>query len=245
MTLLVGRLHRGDLGRDHHLLERLLDALREEPHQVAIGAGQQARRHFDDRHLGAERRVDRAELEADVAAADHQHRLRDLRQVERAGRIEHARRVDRQRRNLRRQRAEREDHVVDADGLLAAVGLLHLDRLRVDDRRPALDVVDLAELRHLAGAAGQLLDDAVLVVAELVDVDLGLAELDAPLLGVLRFVEDLGDVQQRLRRNAAAVQAHAAGVLLVVDERDLHAEVGGVEGGRVAAGAGANDCDVV
>ena len=103
----------------------------------------------------------------------------------------------------------------------------------------------LRNFDDLAGAARQLLDDAVLEVAELVDVDLGVAELDAPLLGVLRFVEELGDVQQRLRRNAAAIQAHAAGVLLVVDERDLHAEVGGIERGRVPTGARPNHCDVM
>ena len=50
-------------------------------------------------------------------------------------------------------------------------------------------------------------------------------------------------MQQRLRRDAAAVEADAAGVLLLVDERDLHAEVGGLEGGGVAAGAGAEDDD--
>ena len=96
----------------------------------------------------------------------------------------------------------------------------------------------------LPGAAGQLLDDAVLEVAELVDVDLGLAELDAPVPRVLRFVEDLGDVQQRLRRNAAAIEAHAAGIFLVVDQGDLQAEVGGIEGGSVAPGARPNHCDV-
>ena len=74
---------------------------------------------------------------------------------------------------------------------------------------------------------------------------LALAELDAPLLRVLRFLEQLGDVQQRLRRDAAAIQAHAAGVLLVVDEGDLHAEVGGVKRCGVPTGACADDCDVM
>ena len=45
-------------------------------HEIAIGAGQQARRHLDHRHLAAERGVDGPELEADVAAADHEQRLR-------------------------------------------------------------------------------------------------------------------------------------------------------------------------
>src|SRR5262249_28295333 len=122
--------------------------------------------------------------------------------------------------------------------------LLDLDGLRIDDRRPALQVIDLAELRDLAGAAGQLLDDAILVVAELVDVDLGLAELDAPLLGVLRFLEELGDVQQRLRRTAPAEEPDTARVLLVIDERALHTEVRGIKGSRVPSGARPNHCDV-
>ena len=57
------------------------------------------------------------------------------------------------------------------------------------------------------------------------------------------FVEHLGDVQQRLRRNAAAIEADAARVLLGIDERDLHPEVGGIERRRVSAGAGADDCN--
>ena len=42
----------------------------------------------------AERGVDAAELEPDVAAADDQQRLRDVGQIERAGRVHHARIVD-------------------------------------------------------------------------------------------------------------------------------------------------------
>ncbi len=46
-------------------------------------------------------------------------------------------------------------------------------------------------------------------------------------------------VQQRLRRNTADVQAHAAERRVAFDEHRLHAEVGGAERGRVTAGAGA------
>ena len=239
------RLHRRHLGREHHLVVNLLDALRQDLHQVAIGAGQQSRRHLDHRHLGAERRVDRTQFQTDVATTDDEHRLWDLRQIERGGGIEQARRVNGQRRDLGRRRAGRHNQVVDGDGLFPAICLLHADRLGVNDRRPALEVIDLAELRHLAGAAGQLLDDAVLIVPNLVDVDFRSGKLDAPVLRVLRFIEDLGHMQQGLGRNAAAVQAHAARVLLVVDECDLQPEVSRVKRGRVAAGPGANDCNVM
>ena len=51
----------------------------------------------------------------------------------------------------------------------------------------------------------------------------------------------LRDVQQRLRRNAAAIDADAAGIHFAVDERDLQAEVGGEKRSGVAAGAAADD----
>ena len=59
-----------------------------------------------------------------------------------------------------------------------------------------------------------------------------------------RLVDDLGDVQQRLRRNAADVEADAAERRALVDEQDLLAEVGGAEGGGVAARPGAEHEEV-
>ena len=53
-----------------------------------------------------------------------------------------------------------------------------LQRVSVDDLGEALDVVDLAVLGELSGAGRQPLDDRVLEVAQLVEVDLRLAELD-------------------------------------------------------------------
>ena len=55
------------------------------------------------------------------------------------------------------------------------------------------------------------------------------------------FFHHRGDVQQRLGRNAADVEADAAERRVALDDDRLHAEVGGAEGGRVAAGAGAED----
>jgi hypothetical protein len=59
-----------------------------------------------------------------------------------------------------------------------------------------------------------------------------------------RLLEHLGDVEQRFRRDAAAVDADATGILLLVDEGDLHAEIGGQERGGITAGTGADDRDV-
>ena len=56
---------------------------------------------------------------------------------------------------------------------------------------------------------------------------------------MLRFADQLGDVQQRFRRNAASVQANAARIQLRVDERNLHSQVGSEKRGSVASWPGA------
>jgi hypothetical protein len=63
-------------------------------------------------------------------------------------------------------------------------------------------------------------------------------------LGVRGFVHHLGDVQQRLRGDAAAVETNAAGVLFFVDERDLHAQVSRVKGRGIAAWPRAKYCNL-
>ena len=57
-------------------------------------------------------------------------------------------------------------------------------------------------------------------------------------------VMSLAACKQRLGRNAADVQAGAAGPFAGVDQRDLHALVGGEKGRGVAAGAAAEDDEV-
>ena len=70
--------------------------------QVAVGALHQAVEHLDHVEPRAERRVHRAHLQADDAAADDEHALRALAQFERAGAGDDARVVLRQERQLHR-----------------------------------------------------------------------------------------------------------------------------------------------
>jgi hypothetical protein len=106
-----------------------------------------------------------------------------------------------------------------------------------------LQVGNLAHPCNLAGAARQLVDNFVFEAAQPVHVDPRLAEVDAPLFRMRRFVQDFCDVQECLRRDTAAIQTHAARVFLGIDERDLHPEICRVERGRIPTGTGANDCD--
>ena len=67
--------------------------------------------------------------------------------------------------------------------------------------------------------------------------------VDAELLALAGRVGDLGGVQQRLGRDAAAVQAGAA-ELVLLDQGDRQAELGGAQRARVAAAAAAEDDQV-
>jgi hypothetical protein len=131
--------------------------------------------------------------------------------------------------------------VLELHLLLAAARQLHAQVVRVENLGVALEVFDLAVLDQLAGAGGQPLDDVVLEGAELVEIDLRLGELDAPGLRVARFADEVGDVEQRLRRNTAAIHAHAAGIGFRIDERGAETEISGEERGGVAPGSTAHD----
>ena len=56
---------------------------------------------------------------------------------------------------------------------------------------------------------------------------------------VLDFVHDRSCVQQRLARNAADIEAHAAERVIAFDQHGLHAEIGAAERGGIAARPGA------
>jgi len=79
----------------------------------------------------------------------------------------------------------------------------------------------------LSEAAGQALDDAFFPGAQAREIDLGLGELDAPVFGLLRFLDQLGYVQKGLGRDAAAIEADAAGIDFGIDERDFESEISG------------------
>jgi hypothetical protein len=66
----------------------------------------------------------------------------------------------------------------------------------------------------------------------------------AVVLGVFHVVVDFGRAQQRLGRDAAPVEADAA-EMLALDNGGLHAELGGADGGDIAARSATDDDDVV
>ena len=72
----------------------------------------------------------------------------------------------------------------------------------------------------------------------------GVGEGDAPVGQVLGLGHGLGHVQQGLRGDAAAQQADAAQPRLQIDQRDLHAQIGGQKRGGISARPGAEDAEL-
>ena len=109
--------------------------------------------------------------------------------------------------------------------------------MRRNEFADALHDRHFALFGHACEPAGELADDFLFEAAQLGDIDLRFAECDADIGCVRRFVDHLGRVQQRLRRNAADIEANAAERRIVLDQYRVLAKIGRAERRRVAAGA--------
>ena len=106
-----------------------------------------------------------------------------------------------------------------------------------------LDLVLAEQERHALDVA---VDTLVLELEHGGKIERGRPDPDAHLgEGVAGLVEQLGGVQHRLRRNAPDIEAGAAEGLVLLDHRDLHAELRRPDGADIAAGAGADDDEIV
>ena len=123
----------------------------------------------------------------------------------------------------------------------ALVAAFELQRLRIDEDAAGVDDANVAPLGELRQAAGERVDDVLFAGPNLIDRDLGLIEFDAPFGHLGRFAHHLRDMQQRLRRDAAAQQAGAAETGIGFDNGGFESEVGREERGRIAARTAAED----
>ena len=165
-------------------------------------------------------------------------RLRGQIELERAGRIDDARVVG-QARQAHRLGARRDDALREAHACATPSGP-RLRDVRADELPGARITVDLALLRERRSSppvsrVTTLFFQSRSRAASIV----GCAERDAVRRHRVRFLDHLRRVQQRLRRNAADVEAHAAELRPALDQRDLEPEIGGAKRRGVAAGAGA------
>ncbi len=96
--------------------------------------------------------------------------------------------------------------------------------------------LNLALFCELLQSAGELVHDALFPAADFVDVDRRCGEGDAVMRNLVSFGDDFRDMQQRLGRDAADVQAHATQTCMLLDQDHLFAQVCGAECCGVAAG---------
>ena len=116
--------------------------------------------------------------------------------------------------------------------------------MRIDELTDPVDDLDLALFGEPGKPAGEFADDLLLERIDSLQVDLRFTEIDPVSLHVFGFGDDLRGMQQRLRRNAADIQANAAEHLVALHEDDFLTEVRGAKGGRVTARPGAEHDDL-
>jgi hypothetical protein len=232
----LGALHGGAEDELHPLLlQNPLEGLGD----LAVIAGDQPVEILDHRDLGAEPGIDRAHLQPDHAAADDDHLLRQLLQLQRAGRGDNHLLVDLDALQAGGLGSARDDDVLRLVGLVA-----DLDLARLGDRGPALQPGHLVLLEQEFDPLGVLADHIVLVGAHLRPIDLGLGGNPHLVEILLRLVQHVGGVQKRLRRDAAHVEAGAAQRLAPLDAGDLQAQLRRADGADIAAGARADDDEI-
>src|SRR3990172_6030132 len=137
--------------------------------------------------------------------------------------------------------ARRDDDVPRFDPLAARV---EGDAVRAGEAGGAADERDLVLREQRLNAGDEPGDDLAAAVDR--DAEVGGEALvgDAELGPAAEEGQQLGGVEQGLAGDAAPLQAEAAH-LVTLDERRAQAELGGANGGDVAAGPGADDCYVV
>ena len=212
---------------------------------AAIHAGQDAVEDLDHGHLGAEPAPDRAELEPHGAGTDHQHPFGHPLERQRLGGAHDALAVEGQASERRRLAAARDQDARGLERLLAVPAAQH-DPPRAPEPGRALDPGDLVLLEQRSDALGEAPDDAVLARHHRTEVELHPVHLDA--VGaepVARLVVEFARVEERLRGDAAHVEARAAQRPVLLDAGDAHPELGGADGGDVPARSGADHDEVV
>ena len=190
---------------------------------------------------------DAAQFEADDARADDAEAFGDVAKGERFAGADDVLPVHFGDGDIHRHGAEGED---DAAACLvcgnAAVGGGDFDGFARQQAAASGEPVDAVGFEELFDAAGELFDDVVFAGNHRGDVEFDVAGADAVRGEVVpRFFVEGGAFEQRFGGDAADVQAGAAEGGCCFDAGGFVAELGGADGGDVAAGATADDDDVV
>ena len=143
-------------------LELLLESFVQRADEVAIDAGQQAVGHLDHGDAAAQRGVHGAHFQANVAAANHQQRLRRVDQLQGRGGIHDPRSRQIEGGNPRRPRTRRDDAMLEANAVVGqglSVDGRQSQRLRVLEGGLGADDLHLSLAADLLQTGGERGDD--------------------------------------------------------------------------------------
>ena len=244
-----GHARLADFGAGHLGAELIFEALLLEDlvgflADFAVHAGQDLVEIFDHGHLGAQALPHRTQFQTDDATADDDQMARNLVQFQRAGRIDdlaacivhgHA-----------GQRGDRRTGG-DDDVLRRHLLAIHFDGVGAGEAGQALEPGHLVLLEQIFDAAGQALDGIDALALHGGQVEAHLVDLDAQLgeRAVGGFVIEFRGVQQRLRRDAADVEAGAAQRLAAFGAGGLQAQLSSADRGDIATWASTDNQDVI
>jgi hypothetical protein len=229
------------LGAKQDFHAELLCLARDHLHALGIAARQHGGQGFDEGDLAAQLGVQCSDLHADVAGAHHHQASGQFGERQRAGRIDYALAIERQTGDGDRTRARGEDDVLGFhQDLVIGTWPRNAHRARREQGGRAFAVVAAIGLEQLSHPRGQLANHGVFPLLQAAEVDARVVDQDAHLRGVGCFLEQLGRVDERLRRNATHVQAHAAWRGLF-HYQDFLAQLAEANAGHVAAWARADD----
>ena len=235
----------GDLAREAELNALLLQHALELARHFAVHAGQDAVEEFHHGHLRPKTCPDRTQFKPDHAGADHQQLARHLVERQCARGRHHGLFVNFDTGQIGRHRTRRNDNVLGFNGLRGARLWRHQHLAGRGNRADAAEHGDLVFLEQVVNAADIGIHRVGLVRHHLRQVDLGRRNINAELLESMgRFFEHFRGMQERLRGNAADVQARAAQRWPFLDHGDLHPQLRCTNCRDIAARPRADDGEV-
>ncbi len=242
---LLGRLGAGHAGTQHELETLLLERLQRLAGELGVHAGEDPVEVFQHRHPGAEPAPYRAQLEANVAGADHHQVLGHLRIRERFGAGADAVAIGLDPRQSGHRRAGG-DHDVLGLELLVTVGAVYRDLAGGGDLAATQVAGDLVLLQQEGDAVGVGFHYPFLALEHDREIQADPFDVHAVLGEVVVGVEvALARLEQRLAGDAADAHAGATESVFSLHTGDIEAELRRADGSDVASGAGADDDQVV
>lgn len=235
----------GDFGRQLEFHALFIEGFLHDFRDFAIHRRQDAVDEFDDCDLRAEALPDRAEFEADDAAADHHHCFGNGRQGESTGRCHDALFIDCD---------AGERHAFGAGGdedvfggvALRARSAFDGDFADGGDFAPALKPVYFVFAEEIFDARRVGFYDGIFVAHHCRQVEADAGDADA-VRGqtVHRVGVFFGTDEQGFGRDAADIEAGATQGRAKFDAGGFHAQLRGANGGDIAAGAGTDNDEVI